>query len=84
MERDGSVHEMEALLPEDEIPRSPVEEDTEANGLLSDSRTSKADASDSLAEFYEPVESYEGRHRFDPQYKWTEHEEKVVVRKVIY
>lgn len=37
---------------------------------------------DSLNSFYKPIESYEGRHRFDPQFEWEAAEEKRVVRKV--
>lgn len=32
--------------------------------------------------FYRPIESYEGIHRWDPHFKWTEQEEKRIVRKV--
>ena len=37
---------------------------------------------DSLASFYKPVESYEGRHRYDPYFQWEPAAEKKVVRKV--
>lgn len=37
---------------------------------------------DALASFYKPVESYEGRHRFDPYFQWEPTAEKKVVRKV--
>ncbi|KAJ5632900.1 hypothetical protein N7490_009239 [Penicillium lividum] len=32
--------------------------------------------------FYKPIESYEGYHRWDPEFEWTEAEEKAVVRKL--
>jgi hypothetical protein len=32
--------------------------------------------------WYKPIETYEGRHRWDPTADWTEKEEKQVVRKV--
>lgn len=32
--------------------------------------------------FYKPIESYEGYHRWDPVFEWTEEEEKAVVKKV--
>lgn len=32
--------------------------------------------------YYEPIASYEGRHRWDPHAEWTEQEEKKLVRKV--
>lgn len=35
-----------------------------------------------LETHYEPIDSYEGKHRYDPEYKWLEEDEKKVVRKV--
>ena len=35
-----------------------------------------------LAEITPPHETYEGKHRFDPQATWTDAEERRVVRKV--
>ena len=35
------------------------------------------------AEFYEPIEKYEGRHRFDTSATWSDEEEKKLVRRVI-
>ncbi len=32
--------------------------------------------------YYEPVEGYEGSHRYDPQFRWEPNEEKRLVRKV--
>jgi hypothetical protein len=32
--------------------------------------------------FYEPVEGYEGAHRYDPEYRWSKKDEAKVVRKV--
>lgn len=32
--------------------------------------------------FYKPIPEYEGYHRWDPEFEWTEEEEKKVVRKV--
>lgn len=34
------------------------------------------------AEFYQPVEKYEGKHRFDPTATWTPEEERKLVRTV--
>ena len=36
------------------------------------------------AELYQPVEKYEGRHRFDPSATWTEEEERKLIRSVRY
>lgn len=35
-----------------------------------------------LEDFYKPISSYEGIHRYDPGFQWQEAEEKKVVRKV--
>ena len=35
-----------------------------------------------VAEFYEPIEKYEGRHRFDPRATWSDEEERKLVRRV--
>lgn len=32
--------------------------------------------------FYRPIDSYEGRHRYDPKFQWGPHEEKKLIRKV--
>ena len=31
---------------------------------------------------YKPIPEYEGAHRWDPDFEWTEDEEKAIVRKV--
>ncbi|KAF3765496.1 hypothetical protein M406DRAFT_60210 [Cryphonectria parasitica EP155] len=33
---------------------------------------------------YKPIAKYEGAHRYDPRYEWTEREEKKLVRKLDY
>ena len=35
-----------------------------------------------LEDCYVPIDTYEGRHRFDPAFVWREEEEKKIVRKV--
>ena len=37
---------------------------------------------DSLDSYYKPIDSYEGAHRYDPDFEWTPAEEKKIVRKV--
>ncbi|KAI9045632.1 putative transporter [Aspergillus affinis] len=32
--------------------------------------------------YYKPIDSYEGIHRWDPDFEWTEEEEKRVIRKI--
>ncbi len=34
--------------------------------------------------FYEPIAKYEGAHRFDPKFEWSEQEEKKLVRRVCF
>ena len=34
--------------------------------------------------YYKPIPEYEGIHRWDPDFEWTEEEEKAVVKKVRY
>jgi hypothetical protein len=35
-----------------------------------------------LEKFYAPITTYEGYHRFDPEFQWEPEEERVVVRRV--
>lgn len=35
-----------------------------------------------LQEFYKPIPTYEGFHRYDPQFEWSDDEENKVIRKV--
>ena len=42
----------------------------------------EAFASGGQARYYEPIDSYEGKHRWDPKAEWSDHEEKLVVRKL--
>ncbi|KAF2760494.1 MFS general substrate transporter [Pseudovirgaria hyperparasitica] len=34
--------------------------------------------------YHKPIESYEGYHRYDPDFQWTEKEERKIVRKIDY
>lgn len=34
------------------------------------------------AQFYKPIDTYEGIHRWDPDFEWSPEEEKKIVRKV--
>ncbi|KKY22824.1 putative phthalate transporter [Phaeomoniella chlamydospora] len=43
---------------------------------------SKAFLTDDVTDHYAPIESYEGRHRYDPNFRWDEEEERKVVRKI--
>jgi hypothetical protein len=39
---------------------------------------------DGLETFYKPIEGYEGKHRYDPEYTWSAADEGKVVRKVCH
>ena len=54
--------------------------------LLKTFENSRAKAFDnvSLEEYYKPIDSYEGRHRWDPEFVWEAKEERRVVRKVYF
>ena len=70
-------------LPETEVKAcaaSPVAKDPQLSsevcrGALDDG---------SLAAFYKPIDTYEGRHRYDPNFEWGPAEEKRLVRKIDY
>ena len=47
-----------------------------------DGNDTSVDEADKLQKFYEPIASYEGRHRYDPTAQWTEQEERTLVRRV--
>ncbi|KAI9757713.1 MAG: hypothetical protein M4579_003338 [Chaenotheca gracillima] len=41
-------------------------------------------ASQDFDQYYRPIDTYEGIHRFDPKAQWTEKEEKKLIRKLDY
>jgi hypothetical protein len=45
-------------------------------------REGEAYASGGDTRYYEPIDSYEGKHRWDPKADWTDKEEKHVIRKL--
>ena len=48
-----------------------------------DSRNARRANSDfGLDRYYVPIDSYEGRHRYDPKARWTEEEERSLVRRL--
>lgn len=40
------------------------------------------DTDSTLEEHYKPIPEYEGFHRYDPSYTWSQEEEQKIVRKV--
>ena len=52
------------------------------DGDVKDIMHADIDEDDDLRKFYEPIATYEGRHRYDPKAQWTSQEEKALVRRV--
>ncbi|KAF2805529.1 uncharacterized protein BDZ99DRAFT_106772 [Mytilinidion resinicola] len=63
------------------LPKPDVDEFEEDDTLQGDGDGNTFDT-DGLETFYEPVEGYEGAHRYDPKYRWSKVDEQIVVRKV--
>jgi hypothetical protein len=75
---------------DDETKKSPdaiVDSDVSSNSESKDRRRFKefSEAAFEQTEdprFYKPIPEYEGIHRWDPDFDWTEAEEKRLIRKV--
>jgi hypothetical protein len=50
--------------------------------ILPSTQRATFDTESELEEFYKPIESYEGYHRYDPSYTWSTTDEKKIVRRV--
>ena len=59
-------------------------QDTPVNGVLGAHAILTRETFDTsgLNDYYKPISSYEGIHRFDPTFEWEAKEEQRVVRKV--
>ncbi|KAJ5766280.1 uncharacterized protein N7511_003896 [Penicillium nucicola] len=55
--------------------------DKEQQQIYSSKREGTFEASDS-PHLFRPIDNYEGLHRWDPDFQWTEQEEKKIVRKI--
>ena len=88
MELNDSEFEMAKLLDGSNSPKISMEDrkvSSEVNFADDDPLNPNNESTidqDSLATYYKPVDSYEGRHRWDPHFQWDAKEEKRVVRKV--
>lgn len=52
--------------------------------VLLTNKTQGAFDNGSMEDYYRPKDSYEGAHRYDPQFQWETKEEKKLVRKVCF
>lgn len=64
------------------LPKVPFPEAVQVDPILAARRRPGTFENDSLESFYKPVDSYEGAHRYDPNFEWEPQEERRVVRKV--
>ncbi|KAH8883440.1 MFS general substrate transporter [Thozetella sp. PMI_491] len=77
-----------ASVDPDHGPREPGDAAAEKYPRSTDSGqshhhgTGEVYATGGLVSFYEPIATYEGRHRYDPTAEWTEQEEKRLVRRL--
>jgi len=69
------------------VSTRPVEKDTDGSPPPKDKQahtSSNTFVSEGLDDYCKPMESYEGYHRYDPDFVWEPKEEKKIVRKVRY
>ncbi|KAI4154716.1 MAG: hypothetical protein LQ340_001491, partial [Diploschistes diacapsis] len=64
-----------------DLARSETSSETFAGDVNFKGTTDSTDNT-SLEKYYVPIDSYEGRHRYDPKAKWTEEEERTLVRQL--
>lgn len=67
----------ETSVPEDKV----LDDSSSTSSNYDPSKTFLATGSAGV-DTYRPIDSYEGLHRYDPSFRWTEDEEKKLVRKV--
>ncbi|OGE54228.1 hypothetical protein PENARI_c006G05855 [Penicillium arizonense] len=85
-----TVEEVKSTVPNEDL-------DSKATGKVSSTESSSSSIDGPVAyskqidstfdttedpRFYKPIPEYEGIHRWDPDFEWTEAEEKAVVRKI--
>ena len=63
-------------------PDPMVEDDNSSTSSGNNSQKTFLATGHEASEAYMPIAKYEGRHRYDPSFRWTEDEEKKLVRKV--
>lgn len=78
--RRSSQRDSVKQTPQVHTSASPTSSADSAAELLDSSR--KAFATDGIETFYKPIDTYEGRHRYDPDFEWDAKEEQRIVRQV--
>jgi hypothetical protein len=64
------------------VPAKQQVVDDDSNSSRTSIKEYRTFLSEGLNDFYVPIDTYEGRHRYDPKFRWEEYEEKKLVRKV--
>jgi hypothetical protein len=72
----GPVHDLKEASDTETLV---LDERISTNSSISEQKTFLTAG---LEDYYIPIDSYEGRHRFQPTFRWKEDEEKKLVRKV--
>ena len=67
---------------ENDYPPSASSSETSLPHASADKRGTTWAASGLKTSHYRPVETYEGIHRYDPDFEWEPEEEKKIIRKV--
>jgi hypothetical protein len=80
IDSDASSNDSNNGLGTKYFPLTSVDEPTTPD--ISKRTRESAFDTESFDTFYKPIESYEGYHRWDPEFQWDDKEEKKLVRKV--
>ncbi|MCJ1354999.1 MAG: hypothetical protein MMC33_004990 [Icmadophila ericetorum] len=72
------------LQPKGPPSLSSTSDNTDTRSNANKEITESSVSEDQLTNYYAPIDSYEGKHRYDPTAQWTAAEEKVLVRKLDY
>ena len=74
---------IEATQPDALVPSSSQKNSSDFDSIRNlKQHEGEAYASGGDTRYYEPIDTYEGKHRWDPKADWTDKEEKHVIRKL--
>lgn len=90
LDEDEDTFDMVSRLPSDSEGSVPAEAEVKGfhdatvtnTRLFSRTEGRTTFETSSLESYYKPIDSYEGLHRYDPEFQWEPKEEKRLVRKV--